>query len=257
LSWWRAVKTDDVPPRYNEYQARVAAGLAASHLVVAPSHAMRDALDFHYKEKADCIVIRNARDARLFSPGEKFPLIFTCGRIWDEAKNFQALDRVAPEIEWRIAVAGDSWHPTGEPVALQNVCCLGKLPTPEIARQFSHAAIFVLPARYEPFGLSALEAALSGCALVLGDIPSLREFWDAAAIFVSPDDANALSRALNYLIANPELREALASRARARALQFSPQRMAEEYLGAYRRCMRRSSPSENEQLPILVEEVAA
>ncbi len=32
-----------------------------------------------------------------------------------------------------------------------------------------------LPARYEPFGLSVLEAALSGCALVLGDIPSLRE----------------------------------------------------------------------------------
>ena len=35
-----------------------------------------------------------------------------------------------------------------------------------------------LPARYEPFGLSILEAALSGCALVLGDLPSLRELWD-------------------------------------------------------------------------------
>ena len=31
------------------------------------------------------------------------------------------------------------------------------------------------PAIYEPFGLSALEAGLCGCALVLGDIESLRE----------------------------------------------------------------------------------
>jgi hypothetical protein len=47
----------------------------------------------------------------------------------------------------------------------------------------------VLPARYEPFGLSVLEAALSGCALVPGDIASLRGNWDGVAEFVCPDDA--------------------------------------------------------------------
>ena len=41
----------------------------------------------------------------------------------------------------------------------------------------ARASIYALPARYEPFGLSILEAALSGAALVLGDIPSLREVW--------------------------------------------------------------------------------
>ena len=34
--------------------------------------------------------------------------------------------------------------------------------------QLSAASVYVLPAKYEPFGLSVLEAALSGCALVLG-----------------------------------------------------------------------------------------
>ena len=105
--------------------------------------------------------------------------------------------------------------------------------------------------------LSALEAALSGCALVLGDIPSLRETWGDAAFFVSPDDANGLSGAINYLIADQKLRETLASRARARALQFSPQRMAKEYLGAYLRCMLRYSPSIAEKPPSIAEEVAA
>jgi glycogen synthase len=56
---------------------------------------------------------------------------------------------------------------------------------------YARASIYALPARYEPFGLSALEAALSGCALILGDIPSLREVWLEAAPYVSPDDESA------------------------------------------------------------------
>lgn len=258
LSWWRAVKGDDAPAQYDEYRARVGAGLAAADLVVAPSPAMRDALRFHYNANTDCIVILNGRDARLFSPAEKLPLIFACGRMWDEAKNFQILDRVAPQVEWRIAVAGDTRHPSGDEIALNNLCYVGKLSGRGIAQQFARAAIFVLPARYEPFGLSPLEAALSGCALVLGDIPSLREIWGDAAIFVSPDDASGLSRVLNHLIADPQLRETLGNRARARALRFSPQRMAQEYLDAYRGCMRRKLPfmAENPPPP-LAEEVAA
>jgi hypothetical protein len=41
---------------------------------------------------------------------------------------------------------------------------------------------------------SAREAGLAGCALILGDIPSLREIWDASALFVPQDDATALNR---------------------------------------------------------------
>ena len=41
------------------------------------------------------------------------------------------------------------------------------------------------PARYEPFGLGILEAATQGCALVLGDLPSLVELWKGAARFVA------------------------------------------------------------------------
>jgi glycogen(starch) synthase len=254
FSWWRAVKGDDAPVRYDEYRARVSAGLAAADLIVTPSAAIRDAVSLHYGAKGKWVVIRNGRDPRLFGPVEKLPLIFGCGRIWDEAKNFQLIDRAAPEVEWRIAVAGDCRHPNGSTVVLNNVCCLGKLSARDMAEQFARAAIFVSPARYEPFGLSALEAALSGCALLLGDIPSLREIWKDAAVFVSTDDANALWRALSCLIANPELRENFGSRARARALQFSPQRMAQEYVSAYRACLGREFSS---ALAPVAEEVAA
>ncbi|MEB3829625.1 glycosyltransferase [Phormidium sp. CCY1219] len=59
----------------------------------------------------------------------------------------------------------------------------------ELSHWYARAAIYAFPARYEPFGLSVLEAALSGCALVLGDIPRLREMWGDAAVFANPDVA--------------------------------------------------------------------
>src|SRR5690606_16526783 len=93
-------------------------------------------------------------------------------------------------------------------------------------RCYRRAPIYCLPARYEPFGLTPLEAATHGCALVLGDIPSLREVWGDAAAFVPPDDTNALARQLNRLIADRAARHKLAERCQARAAQFSRARMA-------------------------------
>ncbi len=111
--------------------------------------------------------------------------------------------------------------------------CLGRLSGRELAGWYSRAAIYAAPAHYEPFGLSILEAALSGCALVLGDIESLREIWDGAAVFVSPNDREALTLALRNLMDNPGEREALAARSLERAREFTPGRMAEAYLETY------------------------
>jgi glycosyltransferase involved in cell wall biosynthesis len=95
-----------------------------------------------------------------------------------------------------------------------------------------------LPARYEPFGLSVLEAGLARCALVLADIPSLREVWGDAASYVPADDHAGLRECLKKLIADDDLRARLADKARARALSFTPQRMARGYLAAYSSLLR-------------------
>ena len=113
-------------------------------------------------------------------------------------------------------------------------------------------------ARVRPFpAVDATVLVARDEALVLGDIASLRETWDEAAIFVPPDDSTALENALNSLIENSPRREYFGRRARARALEFSPHRMATEYMAAYRVCAGRQSclPAENPQR--FVEEVAA
>jgi len=237
-SWWDAVKGAAAPAEWTEYTRRTRAGLQAAHAVVAPSGAMRDALHHHYGPFEDVRVVFNARSGP-FRAGVKEPFVLSAGRLWDEGKNVAALARVAGALTWPVYVAGSTTAPDGSTARLGELRPLGQLSRDQLAAWFARAAVYALPARYEPFGLSVLEAALSGCALVLGDIPSLRELWSGAAVFVAPDDDEALLAALREVQEKPALRQSLAARAYLRALTFTPQRMAEGYLVAYE-CARRS-----------------
>lgn len=232
-SWWRAVRGADPPVDWERYRREVGRGLAAASLVVAPTAAMLEALRRHYGRLPEARVVANGRDADGFPPLAKEEFVFSVGRLWDEAKNLEALERCAPLLAWPVQVAGEEKHPDGGRVETRSVRCLGRLGCHDLATWYGRAGIYALPARYEPFGLSALEAALAGCALVLGDIDSLREVWGDAATYVPPTDHPALAGAINDLAANRRRREEMGRRARARALEYTPQRMARAYLEAY------------------------
>jgi glycosyltransferase involved in cell wall biosynthesis len=96
------------------------------------------------------------------------------------------------------------------------------------------ASIFAHPARYEPFGLAPLEAARAGCALVLGDIPSLREIWGDAATYVDPTDPDAVRAGIDALATDPPRRERLARAAMRRSAEFTSERMGRQYEALYR-----------------------
>jgi glycogen synthase len=233
LSWWQAVHRREAPPEWDEYRRRVQRGLTAATLVAAPTRAMLQTLVRNYGYAHAALVLCNGRSAALFRTGAKRACILAAGRLWDAGKNLGALQAVAAQLPWPVHLAGSAAHPDGGSAPAFSVCCLGELSSGELARHLSAAAIYALPARYEPFGLSVLEAALSGCALVLGDIPSLREIWGAAALYVDPDDHRALEATLRRLIGDPLERARRGEAARTRALHFTPERMADAYLAAY------------------------
>jgi glycosyltransferase involved in cell wall biosynthesis len=233
LSWWRAVKDEEAPACWRRYADAVRAGLEAAGLVAAPSAAMLDCIRRHYGAPRASRVIYNGRDPRVFSIADKAPFVLGVGRLWDEAKNAATLAKVAVDLPWPVRLAGDCVAPDGRRVQFANVLGLGSCAAPVLRELYGRAAIFALPARYEPFGLAALEAALSGCALVLGDIPSLREIWQDAAEFVAPDDAVQLRRVLQELIEDPVRRARCASRALRRAREFTTVRMIAGYVSAY------------------------
>jgi glycogen synthase len=234
-SWWRSVKGEPAPASMDRYSAAVRAGLAGARMVIAPTAAMADALEAEYGARLSVRVIPNGRR---HAPGADVPMskedvVFAAGRLWDEAKNIGMLRRVANDLDWPIVVAGDRSGPDGQTHELGPLRLLGHLPADELAGWYRRAAIYALPARYEPFGLSVLEAAAAGCALVLGDIPSLRENWAGVAVFVAPDDPGAVSTALRRLIAAGSERRRLGRLAFERAAALTINRTADEYLRVY------------------------
>lgn len=237
LSWWRAVHGEVAPREWDEYAQRVGRGLQGAQLVAAPTRAMLATLAENYGWRGPQLVLPNGRDAARFQPAPKRDVIFAAGRFWDEAKNLCALDAAARHLPWPVRVAGSCVAPHGGLIRPRWAHPLGELPAQAVAREMATAAIYALPARYEPFGLSVLEAALSGCALVLGDIESLRETWGADAVYVAPDDHPALRQALRDLIADPAGRARLGHAARRRALHLQPQRMTQACLRAYARLL--------------------
>lgn len=235
LSWWQAVRGEELPAGLERYHRRVLEGLQAADLVVAPTKAMLDLIEKHYLPLPNGRVIHNARGRTRFRPGKKEEFILSVGRLWDDAKNISALARTAYELPWPVYVAGEQTHPgSGGSVNTDGLNRLGVLTPEGLAPWYAAAAVYALPARYEPFGLTVLEAALSGCALVLGDIPTLRELWDDAAVFVDPEHPQALQEELCALCSDRERLTALGGKALARSRSYSAAKMTAEYLAAYR-----------------------
>jgi glycogen synthase len=242
-SWWQAVQGEEAPASWAEYRRRVRAGLAAADLVTAPTAAMLAALERHYGPLPRARVIPNGARPTDYRVAEKEPFALSVGRLWDEAKNVEALAAIAADLPWPVRLVGATARPEGGrdggragglAGALGGVDLLGPLPHADLADLMARAAVYVHPARYEPFGLSPLEAALSGCALVLADIPSLREIWGDAARYAPPDDPAALRQVLVQVMDDAAERRALAERALVRGRRLTAWRTAHAYARAYR-----------------------
>jgi glycosyltransferase involved in cell wall biosynthesis len=232
VSWWMGVYGERPGDEWAEYERRVRTGLSEAAAVVAPTDAALRSVESAFG--AVGTVIHNGRSHDWVREVSKEPFVLGIGRLWDPAKNADALAQAAAGLDWPVLLAGDVAPPNGEPRPIrETVQHLGAIPFDVLATWLARASVFASPARYEPFGLGALEGALCGCALVLGDIPSLREVWGDAAVFVDPDDVDELHGALVGLIADPVVRTELAARARRRAERYNVESMGVAYRDLY------------------------
>lgn len=241
-TWYEYVRGAEPGPEWHGYRERVARGLAGAALVAAPTRSMLDDLQRLYGTLGRVAVVHNGRRPDAFPGARKQPFALCAARAWDEAKNVAALDAAAPMSRWPIRVAGDVRHPEGGSVRFDHVQLLGALGDGSMANQFAHAAIYVLPARYEPFGLSVLEAAFAGCALVLGDLPSLRELWEDTACYVPPDDPEAIAGAINDLVGDRRRLHSHGMQARRHARRYTADRMVARWRDTYRELEREGRP---------------
>jgi glycosyltransferase involved in cell wall biosynthesis len=205
--------------------------LASCEQWIAPSAAFRDDLQALYAPRSRGRVIHNG--IAVESPVRcKEPFILAAGRLWDEAKNVHSVLCIAGELPWPVRLAG-SFQSASRQSSASNVEYLGELPRADLFECMARAGVYVSAARYEPFGLCVLEAALARCALVLSDISSLTELWKGAALFVEPADTRELSATLQDVCEDNQLRSRLQTAAAQRAVRFSADAMVDRYCEIY------------------------
>jgi len=136
-----------------------------------------------------------------------------------------ALARLA-RLRWRLVIAGDGGRSPETLRGLEaeiaafdladRITLLGAVSSEQLASIYQRCDLFVLPSRFEGYGMVFAEAIAHGLPVVgttAGAIPETVP--DAAGVLVPPDDVEALAAALRRLIEDPAERERLAAAARA------------------------------------------
>jgi phosphatidylinositol alpha-mannosyltransferase len=121
---------------------------------------------------------------------------------------------------------------------------LGRVTDAEKADLLGRAAVACFPALDgESFGVVLLEAMAAGAAVVASDIDGYRTVARAGreAVLVPPGDEGALRAAIAALLDDPARRAALVEAGRARADEFSLERLATCFVDIYERARRRGA----------------
>ena len=109
---------------------------------------------------------------------------------------------------------------------------LGWVPETDLPALYQGASVFVYPSRYEGFGLPVLEAFASGTPVISTVAGSLAELVHDAARIITPDDSDALARAILDLSTNEGQRLVLRTKGKEQAATYSWSRFTKTLLSA-------------------------
>ena len=256
--------------------------LEAADAVIAVSRGTRDDVLAHFAVDPDRVhVIHNGIDSDQFAPDPAtdalarhgvdpaVPYVLFVGRITRQ-KGIVHLVRAIRHLAPGIGVVLAAGQPDTPELAAEveagvaeaqrdraNVVWIPQmLSRDEIRQLYSHAAVFVCPSVYEPFGIINLEAmacARPVVASAVGGIPEVVADGETGVLVpvelrsdepmtpVDPDRfARDLAGAVNGLMADPARRGAMGIAGRRRAVeQFSWSSIADQTVALYRSLVRR------------------
>lgn len=256
FTWWAAVRGGEFPSAWDWQRRQMRTGLQRACCIIVPSESHAQATQAAYGAIGAVEVVHNASPPA-YDLAERQEVVLAAGRWWDDGKNARTLDAAAGLISWPVLMAGPQSGPNGQFCEFRHACALGQLPAQSVWLLMEQAAVFVAPSVYEPFGLAVLEAAHRGAALVLADIPTFRELWQDAALFVPARDPDAYAVAIETLMADKRLRSRLVRQARLRALDFKPEHQAAAMLQAYSRASRAEFLGPSVSAPTIASQAAA
>ena len=131
-------------------------------------------------------------------------------------------------LRQKIAAAGLS----------QRIVFLGEVPASRVADWYQRCLICVACPRYEPCGLTPVEAAATGCALICSRTGAFEALVQPGVngLLVDTGDASGLAQALSTLLADPTTTATLGRHALDRVrMDFTLEREADGIGAVYRR----------------------
>ena len=159
------------------------------------------------------------------------PYLLTVATL-EPRKNLETLLRAHKLLspERLLAVAGPpGWGPELE-LERDGVIALGYVGDAELARLYRGADAFVLPARFEGFGIPVVEAMASGTPAVVSSHPSLDDASGNAAVRVDPESPEAIAAGIEEALAR---RDELVPRGLEHARRFTWEATGRAFLDGY------------------------
>ena len=155
--------------------------------------------------------------------GLRRPYVLTIATA-DRRKNLASLAVAAARLADEgidLVWAGDDRPYFSASGAIRGLRSLGYVDDADLPGLYAGARAFVLPSRYEGFGLTCLEAMACGVPVVAADRAALPETCGDAALLVDPDDPDTVADALHRAVGDTQLRGRLREAGLERSGQLS------------------------------------
>jgi len=246
ITWWLSVHgREPAPSAWLEwYRQTMTRGIERAEVVVTATRWMEEMLRLAFSDGFEGHRVLPGRNPIYFNPFiTKEESVLAIGRLWDTGKQVSLLIHHAHGMPVCIIGADHTVPPPPVPIRADvrvstdqhEISVKGAQTESQLRTLYSKATIFAATSRYEPMGLTSIEAAFSRCALVANDTAAHRELWGDAALYFEHNDADSLAEILGELRKDRELSRLYGSRAYNRARErFTARRMVDDYLRLYR-----------------------
>lgn len=218
------------PAQQQRFQASEQRALQAARAVLVTSDHTRQILIKQFAVPAERLVVaRPGTDPATFSPcNGNPPVLLTVASLTRRKAHDLLINALAPltDLPWQARfVGGQDFDPIWSDQLQHQVNRL-QLQTrihftgavENLEAEFHNADLFVLPSRYEGYGMVFAEALAAGLPVIAaraGAVPDVVP--ETAGVLVPPDDTDALTTALRRLLTDDDLRRKLQAGAQAAA----------------------------------------
>ena len=207
IARWIKGKDDRPPFSYLQrgQQKSIREILGRASLLLTNSEAEYNEIKRHYPQLPTHVVVYNGINEKLFTPLEGIQkekdLVICAARI-EGIKNQYHLIKALNNTSFRLILIGNAapnqldYYRACRRIAASNIQFIDYLPQEELVNYYRRACVHVLPSWYESCGLASLEAAVSGCRVVVTKNGFASEYLGEDAFYCDPASPNSILEAV-------------------------------------------------------------